>query len=137
MHVAGLGCRRGCTLESLLVLLHAALDEAGLRPGDLAGLASSMHKRDEPGLLCLADHLRLPLAFLSAERLSAYHDRLTRKSPLALSITGSSGVAEASALAQAETLGAGPARLLLPKRSSAVASLALATAPPHTLLEHP
>ncbi|ASL28802.1 cobalamin biosynthesis protein [Azotobacter chroococcum] len=137
MHIAGLGCRRGCPLESLLALLHAALDEAGLRPGDLAGLASSVHKRDEPGLLRLADHLRLPLAFLSAERLSAYHDRLTRKSPLALSITGSSGVAEASAMAQAEILGAGPARLLLPKRTNTVASLALATAPLHTLLDHP
>lgn len=127
-HVAGLGCRRGCTLAELLDLLQRTLIELGLQASDLACLASSTHKKDEAGLQQLAEQLRLPLVLLPAERLSLYHERLTQHSTLALRITGSAGVAEASALAQAETLGGGHARLLCTKRSSAAATLAIATA---------
>lgn len=126
--VAGIGCRRDCPLVDLLALLEQVVAEAGITLNDLSALASSAHKRDEPGLLQLAEHLDLPLAFLPSEQLAGYHARLSRSSALALQITGSAGVAEASALAHADMLSAAPATLLREKRSSARASIALATA---------
>jgi cobalt-precorrin 5A hydrolase len=124
--VVGLGCRRGCTLAELRELLRQTLDELGLQASDLACLASSTHKQGEPGLQQLAEHLRLPLVLLPAEQLGAYHERLSGHSRLALHLTGSAGVAESSALAQAEALRGGHAELLCTKRRSASATLAIA-----------
>ncbi|MBD9483929.1 cobalamin biosynthesis protein [Pseudomonas sp. PDM14] len=126
--VAGIGCRKDCPLADLLALLEQVVAEAGLTLDDLNALASSTHKRDEPGLQQLAHHLALPLALLPSEHLAGYHARLSQSSALALAITGSAGVAEASALAHAEALSGTAARLRCEKRSSARASIALAVA---------
>lgn len=117
-------------MESLLRLLQAGLDTHRLRLEQIAGLATSTHKRDEPGLLQLAEYLELPLAFFLAEQLQPYQHRLNAASPRVLAITGSAGVAEACALAQAHTLTGAEATLLGPKRSNAVASLAIAASLP-------
>lgn len=129
IYVAGLGCRRGCSREQLLHLLEQALALQGLQPGDLIGLASSEHKRDEPGLRQLAEQLHLPLVWLSASQLDAYQSRLSQPSALSLQMTGSAGVAEACALAQAESLSGARAELLCAKIRSASATCALAFAP--------
>lgn len=113
-------------MEALLELLQITLRQCGLQLADLSALASSASKQHEPGLLRLAEHLYLPLAFLPAEHLARYHERLTEPSAASLQATGSAGVAEASALAQAEALSGRPARLLVSKRKSARATLALA-----------
>ena len=126
--VAGLGCRRGCSLAELLQLLQRTLAEYDLQTSDLMALASSTHKRDEPALLQLAEHLQCPLLLLPAEQLTRYHARLSSTSSAALRATGSASVAEASALAQAEVLGDAPAQLLASKRKSAQATVALAVA---------
>lgn len=126
LYVAGLGCRRGCAVSQLLELLLQSLHEHGLQPGDLAALASSTHKHDEAGLRQLAEQLQLPLLWLSAEQLAGYHNSLSQHSPLSLQITGSAGVAEASALAQAEALSGARAELLCAKRSNANATCAIA-----------
>jgi len=118
----------------LLDLLQHALDQHQLKISDLSALASSGHKQDEPGLLQLAAHLRLPLLFASAEQLSPYTERLTQRSPLSLRITGSAGVAQASALALAEQLSAGRAELLGERLNNANATCAIAVA---TTLETP
>jgi cobalt-precorrin 5A hydrolase len=128
IHVAGLGCRRGCTCAQLFDLLQQALRPHGLQPADLNGLASSSHKRDEPGLCQLAEQLCLPIAWLPASQLNDYHQRLGQTSALSLQITGSAGVAEASALAQAEALSGQRAELLGAKLRSANATCALARA---------
>lgn len=125
--VAGIGCRRDCTLADLLTLLEQVLSASSLTFANLTALASSTHKRDEPGLLQLAEHLDLPLTFLPSEQLAGYHARLSRPSALAQEITGSAGVAEASALAQVEAMSNAPATLLCEKRSNARCSIALAT----------
>ena len=77
-------------------------------------------------MLRLGEHLQRPLAFLSAEQLARYHACLSTVSLPSLRISGSAGVAEASALAQAEILAGGPARLLASKHKSARATVALA-----------
>lgn len=126
LHVAGLGCRQGCSRDELLDLLQRTLVLQGLTLEHLSALASSEHKSAEPGLLQLADYLHLPITFLPNADLARYHGRLSETSELALRTTGSAGVAEASALALAERLGGGHARLLLTKQKSPSATLALA-----------
>lgn len=128
--VAGLGCRRDCSLDELLALLDSTLKAHGSSTAELAALASSAHKADEPGLQQLAAHLNLPIHFLPAEVLTGYHGRLTETSIKALQVTGAPGVAEASALALAEQLSGQPARLWITKRKSAVATLAVACIQP-------
>lgn len=129
LYIAGLGCRSGCSRDELLDLLHQSLAQQGLALEQLSGLASSEHKSTEPGLLQLAEELGLPITFLPSADLARYHGRLSETSELALRTTGSAGVAEASALALAEHLGGGEARLLLTKQKSANATLALAITP--------
>lgn len=128
IHVGGLGCRRGCSRAQLFDLLQQTLRPHGLQPADLSWLASSSHKQDEPGLRQLAEQLHLPIAWLPASQLSHYHERLRQTSALSLQITGSAGVAEASALAQAEVLSGQRAELLGEKLRSANATCALARA---------
>lgn len=91
-------------------------------------LASSTHKAGETGLLALAEHLQLPLVWLSAEQLAPYDGALSNPSLLSKQLTGSAGVAEASALAGAEQATGQKARLLGAKLRSANATCALAVA---------
>lgn len=126
MYVAGLGCRQGCSRIELEALVHRALREHGMSFAALSCLASSERKADEPGLHQLAAHLQLPLALLSAAQLAPYDAALSEASPLSKMLTGSAGLAEASALAQAESLSHGKARLLGRKLRSANATCAIA-----------
>lgn len=130
LYVAGLGCRRGCSRIELEALLHRALREHGLAIAALSCLASSERKTDEPGLHELAAHLQLPLALLSAAQLAPYDASLSEASPLSKMLTGSAGLAEASALAHAETLSHGKAQLLGSKLRSANATCAIAVTRP-------
>ncbi|MCY1340149.1 Cobalt-precorrin-5A hydrolase [compost metagenome] len=124
--VAGLGCRRGCSVDELHGLLLQCLAEAGASLDALVALASSESKAEEPGLNALAERLRLPLHGLSVDTLAAHEERLSQPSPRVREAVGSLGVAEAAALAQAETLFGGSAVLLIDKRRSASATCALA-----------
>ena len=126
---AGFGCRRGCPADTLHRLLHQALDDQGLALADLRGIASISLKADEPGLLQLAEHLGLPLVLYHVAQLQPYDGRLSQHSELSRQLTGSAGVAEASALAQAESLTGGRARLLGPRQHNASATCAIAVAP--------
>ncbi len=128
LHVAGLGCRRGCSRAELEQLLQRVLQQHDLALSAIDCLASSAHKAAETGLLELAEYLRLPLVWLSAEQLAPYDGALSGASSLSKQLTGSAGVAEASALAQAERATGQKARLLGAKLRSANATCALAVA---------
>lgn len=123
--VAGLGCRRDCSLDELLELLIHSLARHELTVDNLAGLASIAHKHDEAGLHGLAERLGLELSFFSPEQLSAYQTR-TGASALSQAITGSPAVAEPCALALAARMGTFT-RLLGERDRSASATCALAT----------
>ncbi|WP_426101552.1 MULTISPECIES: cobalamin biosynthesis protein [unclassified Pseudomonas] len=124
--VVGLGCQRGCALQALLDLLDAALAEGGIERHRITALASIDRKQDEPGLLALAQVLNLPLQCFSAAQLAVYEGRLSHRSAVAFAHTGCYGIAESAALALAEQLSGAPARLLIPRKKSARATLALA-----------
>ncbi|MDH4558688.1 cobalamin biosynthesis protein [Pseudomonas sp. BN417] len=124
--VAGLGCRRGCSVDELHGLLVQCLAESGQTLGSLVALASSEAKAAEPGLVALAGRLALPLHLLPVDILAAHEGRLNQPSERVRDATGSPGVAEAAALAQAEALFGARAVLLIDKRRSASATCALA-----------
>ncbi len=126
--VVGLGCQRGCDVDTLLGLFDTALAEGGIERQRVTALASIDRKRDEPGVLALARLLNLPLQCFSAAQLAAYEDRLSHKSTVAFAHTGCYGVAESAALALAEQLCGGPARLLITRRKTVQATFALACA---------
>lgn len=113
-------------MSQLLDVLQQALRNQHLNISDLSALASSSHKQHEPALQQLAEQLQLPLLFASAQQLSAYAERINHHSPLSLQITGSAGVAQASALALAEQLNAGHAELLGERFNNASATCAIA-----------
>lgn len=125
MVVAGLGCRRDCPQQDLLALLIHSLAQHELTVDNLVGLASIAHKRDEPGLHQLANHLNLELTFFTPEALTLYQSEKAG-SALIRSVTGSPAVAEPCALALATRLGTA-ARLLGEKTRTTNATCALAT----------
>ncbi len=124
--VIGLGCRRGSSCDDLLALITSSLTSAGLKLGEVHAVASLDIKQNEPGLIQLAAHLSVPLAMFRADQLMAYEPRLSHRSAIAFEHSGCWGIAESAALAQAEYLGNGPARLLITRQKSSVATFALA-----------
>ena len=126
--VVGLGCQRGCDAHTLLGLLDTALAEGGITRASITALASIDLKKNEPGVLALAELLNLPLRCFSAEQLASFEDRLSHKSAVAFAHTGCYGIAESAALALAEHLTGSPARLLITRKKTAQATFALACA---------
>lgn len=135
--VAGLGCRRGCPLDELRALLRDTLAEAGLNESNLTALASATLKADEEGLIALAAALDLPLVLFTPQQLAACEKHLDQPSEWVRAITGSTSVAEAAALLQAEALAGSPAQLLVGKRRSEHATCALAFIPVESGQEQP
>ncbi|NVZ52716.1 cobalamin biosynthesis protein [Pseudomonas sp. B6002] len=124
----GLGCQRGCEAHALLDLFDNALAEGGVDRSSITALASIDLKKDEPGILAIAQALDLPLHCFNAEQLAVYAERLSHTSEVAFAHTGCYGVAESAALALAELLSGAPARLLITRKKAAQATFALACA---------
>ncbi|UVM40941.1 cobalamin biosynthesis protein [Pseudomonas sp. B21-017] len=126
--VVGLGCQRGCPVSTLRALLDQALQAHQIELREIKALASIDLKREEPGLIELAEQLALPLMYFSSEQLATYQAQLSHHSDIAFERTGCYGVAESAALALAEQLAQAPAKLLIPRQKYAQATLALASA---------
>lgn len=124
--VVGLGCQRGCPVSTLRALLDQALQAYKIELHQIKALASIDLKREEPGLIELAEQLALPLMYFSSEQLAGYHPQLSHRSDIAFERTGCYGVAESAALALAEQLAQAPAKLLISRQKYAQATLALA-----------
>ncbi len=93
----GIGCRRGTSYERLASGLQAFLAEQDICATAVASLASIDIKADEPGLLALAERLRLPLLTFSGQQLAAVPG-VTTSSAFVQQVTGSGNVCEAAAL---------------------------------------
>ncbi|MHC8293661.1 cobalamin biosynthesis protein [Pseudomonas sp. LB3P58] len=126
--VVGLGCQRGCPVSTLRALLDQALQAYKIELHQIKALASIDLKREEPGLIELAEQLALPLQYFSCEQLAVYQPQLSHRSDIAFERTGCYGVAESAALALAEHLAQAPAKLLISRQKYAQATLALAGA---------
>lgn len=126
--VAGLGCRKGCSVEVLQGLLEQALGQVGASLRDVKGIASLDRKCSEPGLIALAAAQGLPLSGYSAIALAPYEPMLSHRSWVSLQHTGCLGVAESAALAHCAALSQRTPRLCLPRLCSSHATVALAVA---------
>lgn len=97
--IAGIGCRRGTSLEALASALDGALASAGRTRTDLTALASWTGKGDEPGLLALAESWGLMLHLLDSDTLAT--QPVSQPSAAVTHLTGLPSVAEAAARATA------------------------------------
>ena len=119
MIVAGLGCRRDCPADDIVVLVRRAIESAGCT---VAALAAPDFRGDEPGVQVAAVSLGLPLTLVDRDGLAAAQSRCVTRSMRAEHATGFASVAEAAALCAA-----GPdSVLLLPRIAGARATCALA-----------
>lgn len=101
MIAAGLGCRKGTSAEALLSALAAACSQAGISRESVSVLATGEIKRHEPGLIQLAERLRLPLRIIDGASLKGAEGRTRTVSKHSLAQTATPSLSEAAALAAA------------------------------------
>lgn len=122
--VIGVGCDRGCPVNTLSELVEQTIEETGLATKAIACIASIDRKADEPAIHVLSETLGVPARFFSREALLCEEHRLPNPSATVKREVGVAGVAEAAALAAAgET-----ANLIVEKRKNARATCAIALA---------
>ncbi len=115
--IVGVGASGGVSEQEALGLIAEALAEAGLPAGAVVRLATVEARAAEPGLLAAARTLGVPLVGHPAAALARV--AVPHPSAAVLAATGTASVAEAAALLEG-------GELLLPKRKSALATVALA-----------
>ncbi|SIO45812.1 cobalt-precorrin 5A acetaldehyde-lyase [Singulisphaera sp. GP187] len=121
--VAGIGCRRGVSLETIAAWTESVLTAHGLAAGSLAALATVTLKVDEPGLLAFAAVRQLPLVAFPPAQL-ADQPGIETPSERVRSKIGIPAVAEPSALRAS-----GASRLLVTKQKGPGVTVALARKP--------
>lgn len=121
--IAGIGASRGAPTEEVETLLLDALAEAGVSAASLSAIATAEIKRHEPGIVEVAARVGVPLRCFAAEELA----RVPVPTPSAVveGHVGTPSVSEAAAL-----LASGMTTLLVEKRRSAHATVAIARIAP-------
>jgi cobalt-precorrin 5A hydrolase / precorrin-3B C17-methyltransferase len=113
----GVGASRGVAAEEVLALIGEALAVGGLAQGSVTTLATVEAKAGEAGIAEAARSGGWPLVAYPADRLAAV--TVPNPSEAARTAVGTPSVAEAAALASGDVL-------VVPKRKSAMATVALA-----------
>jgi cobalt-precorrin 5A hydrolase len=101
MIVAGIGSRKGVSVDDVLAAVDAALGAHGLTRGDLDLLATAKFKENEPAFAAASAALGLELVVVDQRALHQVSHRTLTRSPLSAAQAGTSSVSEASALAAA------------------------------------
>jgi cobalt-precorrin 5A hydrolase/precorrin-3B C17-methyltransferase len=122
VHVLGMGCERGCSLEEAITLAEQLLEDHNIHPGSLAAVASLDVKADEGAIMGVAAHLGIPARFFAAGRLEAETPRLANPSNIVFAEVGCHGVAEGAALAAVGKTGMLVAEKIKSKRATAAIS---------------
>lgn len=117
--VVGIGSSRGAPAEQIMDLLRSALANSELAEASIALIATAEVKRDEPGILAVADALNAPITCFAAESLAAV--AVPNPSVVVARHVQTASVCEAAAM-----LAARAPRLLVTKRKSAQATVAIA-----------
>jgi cobalt-precorrin 5A hydrolase len=119
---AGIGCNRNTDKTEIKTLLLETLARHHLSAASLKTIASIDIKNDEPGLQALATDLEIPIAFYSKEELNTAMG-IENPSAMVETHTGAKSVCEAAAI-----LATGQGSLIVPKKKSKNATVALARA---------
>ncbi len=122
--VVGVGASRGAPAREVLDLVEHALADAGLSPLAVRHLATVDAKRDEIGIVSAARARGWPLLFHPAAALATVD--VPNPSDVVRAAVGTPSVAEAASLLGADSLPAAGAALVVPKRASAHATVAVA-----------
>jgi cobalt-precorrin 5A hydrolase len=122
--VAGIGCRRGVSRETIADWIERVFSAQGLALASLAAVATVTLKVDEPGLLAFATARGVPLVAFPPVQLEA-QPGIERPSERVRAKIGIAAVAEPAAL---RASGAG--RLLVPKQKGPGVTVAVARRPP-------
>jgi cobalt-precorrin 5A hydrolase len=109
--VAGIGCRKGVSVEDVLAAIETAIEAHGLTMTALSALATAEFKKDEEAIAAAGRALNLPVIIVDDAALHAASPDTLSHSDLSQDVAGTPSVSEASALAVA---GKG-ARLLGPR----------------------
>ena len=109
--VLGIGCRKGTSSDKLRVMAEAALEDLGIYREAVASFASIDLKKEEQGILSLAEEWTVPFFTFSAEELQKVEGDFS-SSGFVKGITGVDNVCERSAV-----LASGGGRLILKKQS--------------------
>ncbi len=125
VYVIGMGCDRGCPVDMLKPLVAQAVLQIKDNVS-ITALASIELKKDEAGLLTLAQDLDLPFEVFSAMQLREVEEQLSVKSEVVFREVGCYGVAEAAALVAASQITGKPAELVVTKLKNARATVAIA-----------
>lgn len=119
--VVGIGCNRGTQAAEILDLIRAVFSRENLSLLSIRNLASIDLKADEPGLLEAAEAIGRPIVFFAREEIETI--AVPNPSSMVEKHLGVQSVCEATAL-----LGARATALIVPKRKSLNATLAVARA---------
>ncbi|MER9858152.1 MULTISPECIES: cobalamin biosynthesis protein [unclassified Mesorhizobium] len=111
MMVAGIGSRKGVSVEDVLAAVETAVEAHGLAMTALSALATTEFKKDEEAISAAGRVLNLPVIVVDDAALQAVSSDTLSHSELSQELAGTPSVSEASALAVA---GKG-ARLLGPR----------------------
>lgn len=121
--VLGIGCKKGCSFETIYQVLKEALLSAGFSENAIECICE-IHsidlKRAEPGIKKLSEYLSVPFLCHSTDTLQKVQG-CTSSSDFVKEVTGVSCVCESAAL-----FGAGGETLLLPKYAKTGVTIALA-----------
>lgn len=120
---AGIGCNRATAAAEIEALLMRVLAENRLSLLSVARLASISIKKDEKGLLELAERLKLPVRFFEKDQL-AEAEGIQNPSATVAKYTGVQSVCEAAAI-----LAAGRGTLIVPKQTTRNVTVAVARMP--------
>ena len=118
--VAGMGCNRGTDMQEMRDLLEQTFRANRLSLASLRALASVDLKADEPGLLALADFLKIKRFFFTRQQLGTVA-RVPTPSAMVEKHIGVQSVCEAAALLAIQT-----GQLIVPKQKTANVTLAVA-----------
>lgn len=123
MIVAGIGSKRGVSVEEVLAALDAALARAGLARAEVSLIAAPAVKGGEAGISEAAAQLGLPLVLVPQTQLEAASNRTKTRSERVVALLRVPSAAETAALAAAGAT----ARLLGPRLALGSVTCALAT----------
>lgn len=118
--VAGIGCKRGTTRETIDAWVGQVFAAHGLAVASLSAVATVTLKADEPGLIAFAGGRGVPFVAFPPEHL-ADHPGIETPSERVRAKVGLTAVAEPAALR-----GAGVEKLLVPKQKGPGVTLAVA-----------
>jgi cobalt-precorrin 5A hydrolase len=121
--VAGIGCRRGTTLEAIAAWVAHVFAKYRYSLASLSAVATVTLKAAEPGLVSFASDRGIPLVSYAPEELESQHG-VENPSERVRSKIGIAAVAEPAAIRAA-----GASRLLVPKQVGPGITLALARRP--------